>query len=409
MNKLDGYFIEKDKNIEKEILIMFFKNSILEIDIDNLDKLLVELFENKISAFLSRANSIKTEVDSSIRSFNASIEKFKSSTAEPDSEDLYISDLSSIKSGKTSYANALMLCMHVVDLQENGTPYEKYLAFLDELKKEIEKVKRTNASFRTVFFAYSGSLKQIKENFSKIEASASKLGKELDRYNNYFNSYSKTRDEVKHLLDFVKEASSINAGKYHPPEPIEDEIKSLEHRLSEIKKKLSELDKKETNLKSSIKSQLAPFYRASKKFDHSLNKNLHIFIEDPDKIDIEHNYNEFINLLGELKNYVANDNIDGVSKEDINNLSKYDIIAELRSLNKLKHEISIEKESEKEIANKIFEKKEALSKLKSEEKNEEEKKKSLLEIKEKISKKKKEVEELFLSNYGKKINVKITL
>ncbi|MGC9099632.1 MAG: hypothetical protein ACP5HW_03770, partial [Candidatus Micrarchaeia archaeon] len=139
---------------------MFFSKPAEEIDAEDLEGVLAKLFEAKTSPLSARCEKIANYANTEVERFIEAAEDFKSSNIEPDSEDLYISNMSSIRAGKASYANALKQAVHKIEASSDGTTYERYNLFLAELKAMIEKVMKVNASFRTVFFAYASGLKR---------------------------------------------------------------------------------------------------------------------------------------------------------------------------------------------------------------------------------------------------------
>ena len=385
---------------------MFFGKPAEEIDVEDLEDLLAKLFEAKVSPLSARGEKIANDVNTEMGEFIEAVEDFRSSNIEPDSEDLYISNLSSIRVGKASYANALKQAVHAIELSSEGTTYERYSLFLAELKAMIEKVMKVNASFRTVFFAYANGLKRMKEHFSRIEDSSSRLERELERYSEDFGAYTQARNEIRSLLAMLKEKESIEARKVGKLDGQDFGLEKLEEELSKSRERISDLDRKIANIKGAMQSTLAPLHRLSKKFDHLSGKNLHIIIEDPSTMKNERDYAEFIKLLNELKGYIEGSKIEG-SGHEVERLLKYDMLSDLKELHALESALAEERRRERRIADEISEKREKARRIEEIAMEEEERKQRISHLNEQIAKKKEYIESLFLQYYGKRIKIRI--
>jgi DNA repair exonuclease SbcCD ATPase subunit len=247
--------------------------------------------------------------------------------AEPDTEDIYIQNTSSLSSQKSAYAKSLMRIMEdYSEIAEAENVYRKYESVLSSMESIINSIMKSNNAFRLPFLAYSKYLGDFKKIFAGMERLTASLKMELERNRGKFMEYENIVEEVNKLLGLDAEISDM-----------EDNIKRLESDSSagasedagiidigkEISKKREELAQareKLSSLSSRLTHTLSPLERIARKYDHEFGKKRRLseMIKNPKaEIASESDYNEMILLVKDMESAINSGKIDVRNDEGI--------------------------------------------------------------------------------------------
>lgn len=309
---------------------MFFKGSEPEdVAVEGLTPMLNSLFDKKLGNFHSRAEALDLELKEALKGFVEACDELASLDAEPDMEDLYISNYSSIKLSKSHYANALKNTINSASLEAKGkNAYEKYSFLLSNLNNLIGSVQKVNASFKTVMYSYSNYLRKFKKSFSSMEHIAKQLSMELESRRRDHEAYSSIADsikslgfEIERLSEAREEVEALNASlSKNDFGKLESDEAKLSEQIASKRSEVMRSEREMAELSAKIQSLVAPLNRVSKKFDHlsAKKQQLHTFIENPIKnISNDFEYTEFVQLLKELRDYLQKDKLEIEGEGDI--------------------------------------------------------------------------------------------
>jgi len=401
--------------------MLFFKGGEPEdVRLEDLTPMLNALFDKKLGRFRSRAEALNLELREALREFDEACMELASLNAEPEMEDLYMSNYSSIKLGKSYYAKALKNAINSVPLEAKGdNEYESYSSLLRSLNDAIESVQKVNASFKTVVYSYSNYLRKFKKSFSSMERIARQLGVELESKRRDYEAYSYIATSIKELgleVDKLKEVKveleALNASlSENDASKLESEEAKISKEITVKRLEMTKSEKEMAELSAKIQSLVAPLNRISKKFDHltARKQQLHKFIEDPIKsIANDAEYAEFVQLLKELKDYLQKNKLE-VEDRDIfdvlNSLLSHNIYDEIKlfaqidaSRKRLLEEIATMTKVMEEVTKNRMNRQHSLTEI-------EILKKEIEETEHSINSSKAKIEKLFFEQYHKKIRI----
>ncbi|MGC8710065.1 MAG: hypothetical protein ACP5RF_00405 [Candidatus Micrarchaeia archaeon] len=332
--------------------MLFFRGAEPEnVSFEGLMPMLDLLFEKSLGNFPSKAESLKSGLKGSVSEFVEACDELEKLEAEPDMEDMYITNYSSIVRSKVHYTNALKNVINSLQLEAKGeNTYEKYRLLLDNLNNTIDSIQKVNASFKTVMYSYSNYLRKFKKSFSSIEHIAKQLGVELELVRRHYEAYRSIASEIKSLgleIDKIEETkaeletlqASVNARDLNK---LKDDEAKLAEELSSKRSEISKVESEIASLSAKIQSLVAPLHRVSKKFDHlsARKQQLHAFIENPvASISADSEYLEFMQLLKDLNEYLQKGKLEIGGEKDIseavNLLLHYNLYADIKKMSQL--------------------------------------------------------------------------
>lgn len=358
-----------------------------KVDAANLIPLLNRMFDKKLGNLEHRASGITKELESMKAEFSRVCGEFEKLDAPPYTEDLWNPNINSIKSQKAAYASALRNVISKLSLEAGDAQnaYSRYKSILLNVEEATGSILHYNSNFKLILYCYSNHLRGFKKTFSDIERLRDALKSELDSRAGYFNIYNSIAEQISRLDIFTEEAEAAERGiaaiesslNSTDDGEIEKSEKDAEQKVQQKMSELSSVNKKLSELQNRVNLLVTPLDRASKKFDHlsPRKKRLSNFIADPmAAIQNEPEYNEFVDLLNELKSSVESGKVEVKNKPEIISaisrlvesniyvsmqslepvrMQKYDLEKEVRELERIRDAIKAAKEGKAKSLQKI--------------------------------------------------------
>lgn len=393
-----------------------------EVNPDKLEDLLNLLLDKKLSKFDSKASGILKDLGRAKLNFEASCQEFDKETGEPNKLNMYIDNISFVKTQKGFYSKSLK---HVIDSwdisgSDSKNVYIKYSTIAKNTDKFTNEILKTNASFKKMLYSYSDYLDSFKKSFSYIERLRDALRSELDKADREFAEYNVVSEQILNFnlvssdLDNIsKSITGLNEyTKTGSTSGINEEELEISKDISKRREEAAIINTEATSLANRVSSFTMPLERAARKQDHisPKKKQLYTFMADPVRnIRDETDYNDFKALLADLDKSVDAGLIDiknnSRTKEmisDLLNKDIYDEILSFRSLEKKKSDLEEAIRHLEIMLNKIKEDKNQSAKTFEDIAS---MKKESEDLRSKIGSTKSRIEALFLEYYNKKISI----
>ena len=313
---------------------MFFGRSDGKIDdvkTAALYDLLNSSFDAKLGNTGSRASRYVKELDGARHSYEKACQNFAAITADPHVENPYIDFTSTLKDQKNSYTITLIRILGDWNLAvpEGPNLYERYSKVLSRTEYFIEETLKANNKFKYVLYTYGNHFGDFKKSFALIEKQRDLLKGELANVQDELSEYNILKGKIDTLGILGKElnttkgmadslSESLTSANHESKEAEENKLKGV---LDSQEKELQELNRRISEITVRMSQLTLPLERVSKKFDHlSVGKTtLSEFISDStSKINSESDYQEFKQLLSELKKSINEGKIDAKNNSRVN-------------------------------------------------------------------------------------------
>ena len=293
--------------------------------------LLNSSFDAKLGNAGSRASRYVKELDDARHSYEKACQNFAAITADPHVENPYIDFTSTLKDQKNSYTITLIRILGDWNLAvpEGPNLYERYSKVLSRTEYFIEETLKANNKFKYVLYTYGNHFGDFKKSFALIEKQRDLLKGELANVQDELSEYNilkgkidtlgilgKELNTAKGMVDSLSE--SLTSANHESKEAEENKLKGV---LDSQEKELQELNRRISEITVRMSQLTLPLERVSKKFDHlSVGKTmLSEFIADStSKINSESDYQEFKQLLSELKKSINEGKIDAKNNSRVN-------------------------------------------------------------------------------------------
>ncbi len=295
---------------------MFFRKSggdAAEVRQDELDALLNSAFDKKLKAIESRADACIGELARGREAYALACEAFENLEAEPDIENPYITNLSSLKEQKRAYSTALNRILRAWSMEVGSGPnmYEGYNATLLKAERFIEETLLVNSKFKQALYSYAEHMSGLKRAFSMIERQRDLLRGMLGRVNRELLEYNAVRERLvslRMLIDEMKLNSDTVESLAATTRPTGDQLSAeegtLENEIAASERDLQRLNAEGSRLRAEMGRLMAPLERAARKFDHASGRKerLSDFIAEPEaRMADRAGYEEFRRLLSEME------------------------------------------------------------------------------------------------------------
>lgn len=324
-----------------------------EVRPEDLFVMLDALFERKLGSFVSRSSAIINDLKRVKIEFADQSGKFEKDDGEPYVGNIYLPNITGIKSQKGAYAKALRHAMDKMSLEAGGeaNSYDRCKIVLANVDAATNEILKLNASFKLAMFCYPAYVASFRKLFSAIEKLHEALEREVDGRAQDASEYAQLRGNINDLLMQIEEIGGLRQGmaalkdavsrKNHGT--IEKNHEELSQKLSSKRSELDSLNNEISKFSEKINSLLLPLDRPAKKLDHisTRRKQLHQFISNPfDAIKGDDEYLQFIALLKELKEAIKAGTIETKNNEgtivQISTLLDSDILGTIDSVRLLR-------------------------------------------------------------------------
>ena len=323
-----------------------------DVKVEALYGLLNSSFDKKLKNTAANAGRCIQELNSARNSYERACKNFAAVTADPHVENPYIDFTSTLKDQKHSYTITLtrILGDWSLAIPEGPNIHDRYSKVLSGTEHFIEETLKANNKFKYVLYTYGNHFGDFKKSFAIIERQRDLLKSELAGVQDELSEYNILKGKLDTLKLLGKELNtakdmanslneSLNSATSNSKEVEEGRLKTA---LASQEKDLQELNRKISEINVRVSQLILPLERASKKFDHlSVRKTtLSEFITDPtSRINSESDYQEFRQLLAELKKSINEGKVEAKNNSRINesisgllDSNLYVEIGELRAL-----------------------------------------------------------------------------
>ncbi len=270
---------------------MLFGGSEKEARIDDLEALLNDSFDAKISSIDNRSSSLINSIEQAKNSFLSACDSFERSAKKPDMEMMWrATSEQHIADQKLQYIGALRRIIKSDTSAESKNLYSSYSSKLAQARTLLDEVLKINNKFRMVLEAYSNELNGFKNAFTTMERNVKELGARLDARAGELNEYTETMKEIEKLQAFSKEAEELQmidkemeqGGTDRDTAGADSPIDSLKRELADSRLQISTIDKAITDTKNNITARLAPLDKPARKYEHGMSKmHLSYYLDDP--------------------------------------------------------------------------------------------------------------------------------
>ena len=380
------------------------------------------IFEKSLGDLESKAQSEVEGIHAAFREFSHACDVFYDIDAEPYVQDIWMPNINALKSQKGNYAKALKHVVEKIDLNPESSEnvYEKYSSILSKIDGTTNELLAINSSFKIVMYCFSRHLSMIKHVFSIIEKHRELLRSEITKRSPSAAQHAKMMEHLVAITNLIEESKNFKEGAVSLGESlnnnkkgsIAEEESRLRENISINESKLLEIDKELSRLSGRISMLTISLERPSRKHDHLSVKKRSLFamITNPEgNIKSRNDYEEFIDMIQELRGNINSDAIDVKNKAGVlNTISEllnsdlYSMIETTRSLKDqkidMKREISVMEGALTEVNKGKDSTVQAKKEIKRLEEKSAEAEKSIIPAKEAL-------ENLFLEYYKRKITI----
>ncbi len=333
-----------------------------EMNPEELFSMLDALFEKKLGSLGSLSNSIIKDLKHIKMEFGDQSLKLEKDDAEPYVGNIYLPNITGIKSQKNAYAKALKHAMDKMelDVQNCTNSYDRCKTILSNVDVTTNEILKLNASFKLAMFCYPRYITSFGRFFSTIEKLREALMRAIDARVHEASEYVELKGQINNLLMQIEEVKGLresmgalkDAMDHKDQGTMEKDHEELSQKLSVKKSEFENFNHEISKLSEKINSLILPLDRSAKKLDHLSNrkKQLHPFISNPfDAIKSEGEYGQFVALVNELKEAIEAGTVDTKNKAgtliQISTLLDSDVYGTINSVRSLRNaKLEVERE-----------------------------------------------------------------
>lgn len=266
---------------------MLFGGGARQVSVDDLERILNEAFDSKISGINAKASFLADGIDEARAMLIQACERFDSNDAKPDTEYMRAANVKQIMEQKPLYTSGLRRILGSASQAEAKNLYSSYHSRLESARSIMEEVLKLNNKFRPVLEAYSNELGKFKAGFSTMERYVKELGSRLESKSAEFNEYRSVLEEIDKLKAFEGELAALSNANADidgskAKEGQEAALEELSKRLSQKMAEINAIDRSIADVKANMAHVLSPLDKAARKYEHGMSKMyLTHYIEDP--------------------------------------------------------------------------------------------------------------------------------
>lgn len=186
-----------------------------DIALDAVRQLVESLFDKKMEGLYQKAARAIAQINDSKKYFIDACDRFDRSSADLDLEGMsYFASASHIRSQKPVYVSTLkrMLDEDSADM-DRRSGYYFYERKLTEAQEMINRILKTNGSFKNVVYAYANELGNVKQGYGQMESSVNSLKSVMESGSSDLNVYKAILSSVEELRLLVEEQAMLSAEK----------------------------------------------------------------------------------------------------------------------------------------------------------------------------------------------------
>lgn len=249
-----------------------------KVDRSSIDQYISTRFDEKTRSSVSKARSMISRAEEIREQFIVACEEFSALDKDPDTDYAVVTSITYLKGSKNSYTKALISVAgsNISDLR-GKTEYEKCTVSLSNLEGIIKEVLTTNASFKHVLKGYSNHLGSFKRSFSELEDLSNKIKGELEKKSREFDEYKSIAAVIEELNSLESERKVLKERSSMLEEGLDDPVvidKGTLEEIEERKRRLQGLDNEIERLRFDIESNIKHIERAARKYDYLPGKKL---------------------------------------------------------------------------------------------------------------------------------------
>ena len=394
-----------------------------EVRLSELRMLSVDAFEQSMPEVMRTEQRSKEEIAKSISIFERACSEFEALEIEPNTENMYMPNINSIKAQKAAYSKTMLgIISSLSGCEYNGeSAYERLMEVRGKVDKVLSKILQSNGSFRQVIYSYSNNIGDFKRAYSILEEVSKRAGLAIGRYEPQYSRLQRLHSSISELESLYATSSELRASisslenmaaEGHTTAAGSTEETRIHEKISLLRKRIAEESSHVATIYNEVEASLAQIRRAAKKYDHisAEKEKISSIIDNPERLIREKGTREsLIRLVKDMRLSISESRIDIKNPEDV--INTIDRVLNL-GIDERMDEISSWRDTIKSQQQELYDlektKEELEAGMRSIEKSKESKEQmeeKLRAIEKETASSKSALEESFMNLYGRKIDI----
>lgn len=269
---------------------MLFDGGNKEVRMEDLEGLLNQAFDEKLSSINSKASGLILGIEQAKSMMIEACERFEMSSAPPDRESIRAGSESYVIEQKSVYTGSLRRLINTDRPTDDKNLYTSYHSKLMSAKSLMGEMLKVNNKFRIVLEAYANELGRFRNAYSAMERAVKELGMRLESKGAELKEYNSLLQEIEKLSAFSRELEELStAGREldleagAASEKSTDSAAPMRETLSAKRTEVANIDRAIFDARNAITARLAPLEKPARKYEHGTTSKMHLtyYLEDP--------------------------------------------------------------------------------------------------------------------------------
>ena len=392
-----------------------------EVRLGELRRLSIDAFDQSMPEITRTEQRAKAEIATSISIFERACSEFDALAVEPNTENMYMPNINSIKAQKGAYSKTMLGIISALSGCEYSgeSSYARLMDMRSKVDKILSKILQSNGSFRQVIYSYSNNIGDFKKAYSILEEVSKRAGLAIERHEPQYSRFQRLYSSISELESLYATSSELRASisslgdmaaESHDNSAGRAEGAKLHEKVYSLRKRIAEESSRVSSIYKEAEAALAQIRRAAKKYDHisAEKEKLSSIIDNPERLISEKDTRDnFIRLVKDMRGSILESKIDIKNPEDIiNTIDKVLDFGMAERMDEISSKRDIIRSLQQELYNLEKTKEELEAGLRSIEKSKESKEQmedKLRAIEKETTAYKAKVEGSFMDLYGRKI------
>lgn len=304
-----------------------------EVRLSELRRLSTEAFEQSMPEIIYAEQRAKGEISASISIFSRACSEFDALEIEPNTENMYMPNINSIKAQKGAYSKTMLgIISSLTGCEYNGdSAYARLVDMRGKIDKTLSRILQSNGSFRQVIYSYSNNLGDFKKAYSMLEEVSKRASIAIERYEPQYSRFQSLYSSISELESLQATSSELRASisslekrsaEGHETTAGNAEESRLRDRISSLRKEVDRESLRVSEIYKEVEASLAQIRRSAKKYDHisAEKEKLSSMIDNPERLISDKGARDnFIRLVKDMRASISESKIGIKNPEDIIN------------------------------------------------------------------------------------------
>lgn len=304
-----------------------------EVRLSELRRLSTEAFEQSTPEIIHAEQRAKGEISASISIFSRACSEFDALEIEPNTENMYMPNINSIKAQKGAYSKTMLgIISSLTGCEYNGdSAYARLVDMRGKIDKTLSRILQSNGSFRQVIYSYSNNLGDFKKAYSMLEEVSKRASIAIERYEPQYSRFQSLYSSISELESLQATSSELRASisslekrsaEGHETTAGNAEESRLRDRISSLRKEVDRESLRVSEIYKEVEASLAQIRRSAKKYDHisAEKEKLSSMIDNPERLISDKGARDnFIRLVKDMRASISESKIGIKNPEDIIN------------------------------------------------------------------------------------------